>query len=146
MRVLQSTHLQGCLHFFTARRGCRSPIYPLCQPVSNGNAAFSGLNMHCGGQPCLLCPLVIPSGDSTQSYHIKHTAEEKKRSLEGKASVFPVRREQQTWQALFLKDESEWNRTSILWLTDRGYCFTNTPGLPTPTHAGLDPSPHWAQL
>lgn len=63
--------------------------------------------MHCGGQPCLLCPLVIPSGDSTLSYHIKHTAEEKKRSLEGKASVFPVRREQQTWQALFLKDESE---------------------------------------
>lgn len=84
MRVLQSIHLQGCLHFFTTRRGCRSPIYPLCQPVSNGNAAFSGLNMHCGGQPCLLCPLVIPSGDSTQSYHIKHTAEGKKEAWKEK--------------------------------------------------------------
>lgn len=59
------------------------PCASLC-PVSNSNIAFSGINAHCAGQPCLLCPLVISSGDSTQSYRIKHTAEGKKESWKEK--------------------------------------------------------------
>lgn len=113
-------------------------------PVSNGNIAFSGLNVHCAGQPCLLCPLVIPSGDSIQSCCIKHTAEKKKEAWKEKPQSSQSEGNNKYGKPFSWK--MRMNETGLQYSGSqtKSYCFANTLGLLTSTHADLNPSPHWA--